>query len=68
VDAAGHQFDERIIYEPMSGEPAEALEARARDRDAEMAPLARACVAAMLMPVVDDLERFRCEARAQRRL
>src|SRR3982751_2047992 len=39
VDAARHQGAQGIIYEPMAGDPAEALEAGARDRDAEVASL-----------------------------
>src|SRR5512142_415006 len=67
VDAARHQFDQRIIYEPVPGDPAKALETRARDRDAEVAPLARARMADVLIAVVDDFERLRGQPRAQRR-
>src|SRR4051794_27912115 len=60
-DAARHRVVRGIIYEPMTGDAAEALEAGAGDRDTEVASLARAGVPGMQVAVVDDLERFGCE-------
>jgi len=68
VDAARHQGVQGIIYEAMALDATEAFEPGAGDRDAEMAPFARAGVAGMKVAVVDDRERLRSERGAQGRL
>jgi len=68
VDAVRHQVAKGIIYEAVACDPAKALEARARDRDAEVAPLAGAGVPDVEMAVVVDRERFGGELGAQRAL
>jgi len=68
VDAARHQGVQGIIYEPMTGDPAEAFEAGAGDGDAEVAALAGTGMAGVQVAVVDDGERFGRERSAQGRL
>ena len=68
VDAARHQGVQGIIYEAMARDAAEALELRACDGDAEVAPLARAGMAGVQVAVVDNSERLRSERGTQGRL
>ena len=68
VDAARHQGVQGIIYEAMAVDPAEAFEAGAGDRDAEVASLARPRMAGVQVAVVDDDERLRSERGSQGRL
>ena len=68
VDAARHQGVQGIIYEPMTGDPAEAFEAGAGDGDAEVAALAGTGMAGVQVAVVDNDERLRSERGTQGRL
>ncbi len=68
MDAARHQGAQGIIYEAMSAHPAKAFEARAGDRDAEVAPFTGTGVARVQVAVVDHGERFGRERGTQGRL